>query len=595
VTTPAPQPPSSPAEAGASLFVVQEGSSAQVALPEDGEIVIGSGATATLRIDQASVASEQLRLVCARGAVTALPLGAENDTLVNHEPLRAPRGLASGDVLRVGDATLVVRLSPCHSAGRLLPWPELRRRLDEEIERAVRYRRVFALVALDLGGAAIPEGSTIAEALLKTLRLCDVLGRDGGSGLLALLPETAEAVGPPAMRLLGALAPVAPRARAGFACCPSEASDRDALLATAREAAAGARPGELAGAPGAARRWVLGERAVVVADPSMKQLFGLVERLARSDLPVLVAGESGVGKELVAAALHAWSARKSARIVSLNCAAIPESLLESELFGHERGAFSGATGAKPGLLEVADGGTLFLDEIGECPPAQQAKLVRVLETKRLLRLGAVSERAIDVRIVAATNRSLEDDVAAGRFRRDLFFRLGAATVVVPPLRQRPLDLPVLARSFLDESCARLGRPSPAISAEVMVRLARHTWPGNVRELRNLFEYVAATAEGPTLELSHLPPSLAGAGVAAAGAQAPRAMRGGPRTFRNLHEEVRELERTRMAEALEACDGGRARAASLIGMPLRTFVTKLKEYGLGAAADGDGGAGKRGGG
>ncbi len=316
----------------------------------------------------------------------------------------------------------------------------------------------------------------------------------------------------------------------------------------------------------------------------MKRLFALVQKLALSDIPVLVMGETGAGKEIVAAALHAWSARGDQRLVSINCAALSEALFESELFGYERGAFSGAYATKIGLLESAQGGTVFLDEIGELSLAMQAKLLRVLETRTLTRVGAVAERPIDVRIVGASNRNLEQDVAAGRFRQDLYFRLNAATVVVPPLRDRRLDVHPLARAFLEDSCARLARSPMSLSDDVLLRLAQHPWPGNVRELRNLMEYVAATVQGDVVEERHLPARLG----ESAGAQAPPANgQGGgasalspPPVFRNLYDEIRELERTRLEQALAAAGGVRVKAAALIGMPLRTLVTKLKEHGLG---------------
>ena len=458
----------------------------------------------------------------------------------------------------------------------LLGWDDVLQRLAEETARALRHARPLAVVAIDLGGAEPFDRVQLAVALRGALRLGDVVGWDGAAAILAILPETGDTATIPANRLLRALTPIAPAARAGFANCPRDALDAGALHAGAESAAACARPGAVARVEDAVSRFDLAGVSIVVADPAMKRLYALIERLARSDLPVLIVGGSGAGKELVASALHAWSPRREARMIAINCAAIPEALLESELFGHERGAFSGAVAAKVGLLEAADGGTIFLDEIGECPPAQQAKLLRVLETKRLTRLGAVTERAVDVRVVAATNRSLEDDVESGRFRRDLFFRLRAAAVVVPPLRDRPLDVPVLARAFLAAACARLDRSTPTISPATMHRLALHPWPGNLRELKNTAEYLAATLEGGAVEPRHLPEEIARSAPPWA-TTGKRADPASPPRFRNLYEEIDELTRTRMLEALAASQGARARAAELIGMPLRTFVTKQKEH------------------
>jgi transcriptional regulator with GAF, ATPase, and Fis domain len=252
-------------------------------------------------------------------------------------------------------------------------------------------------------------------------------------------------------------------------------------------------------------------------------------------------------------------------------------LVETELFGHEKGAFSGAIATKAGLIEAASGSTLFLDEIGELAPAIQAKLLRVLETHRVTRVGDVREREVDVRIVAATNRDLEADVVTGRFRRDLFFRLSAATLYLPPLRQRPHELPLLATAFLDEACRHNGRGIMRISDGAMSVLLAHSWPGNIRELKNLMQYVAAAfavdvllAEHVSERLGRARPVLTPRSDASAQAE-PR--------FRPIADELRELEITRIREALEATGGNQTRAANLLAMPVRTFFGKAKLYGL----------------
>jgi transcriptional regulator with GAF, ATPase, and Fis domain len=306
---------------------------------------------------------------------------------------------------------------------------------------------------------------------------------------------------------------------------------------------------------------------------------------------VLVQGETGAGKELAAATVHASSPRASGPFVSVNCAAIPESLAESELFGHVKGAFSGAVANKIGYLEAADGGTLFLDEIGELSPIVQAKLLRVLETGELVRVGEVKPRTIAIRLVAATNRDLEREVAEGRFRADLNFRLGAARLELPPLRERPRDLAILIGVQLAEACQRLGRAPLDLSIAAAIALHAHDWPGNVRELRHSIEYAAAAAPdgAAELELWHLPPGLAATArrerdgaVVAAPAALPEPAPPPAGGFRPIADEVRDLERARMIAALRAAAGVQNRAAALIEMPLRTFVTKLKRYAIAAS-------------
>jgi two-component system response regulator AtoC len=339
----------------------------------------------------------------------------------------------------------------------------------------------------------------------------------------------------------------------------------------------------------------MGDGATLLADPAMVRLYELLRRLARSMLPILITGETGTGKENAAQAVHHFSARSAGPLVCINCAAVPDNLFESELFGHVRGAFSGATGDKLGRLENASGGTVFLDEIGELPLAAQAKILRVLETGMLSPLGSLRERKIDCRLVTATNRDLELEVKAGRFREDLFFRLAAATVTLPPLRERPAEIPLLAERFLILACRKLGRTPLAIADKTKSLLGQHSFPGNVRELRNLMDYCAATATEDAIQPWHLPPRFAARATPSGlvpGSFAPTsppivahsavsAMTSAPEspTFRNIAVEVEELEQRRMREALEATGGNQKRAAQLIGMPLRTFVAKLKQYGL----------------
>jgi len=268
-------------------------------------------------------------------------------------------------------------------------------------------------------------------------------------------------------------------------------------------------------------------------------------------------------------------------------------LLESELFGHERSAFTGAVQARPDILEQGSGGTVFLDEVGELPLASQAKLLRALETRQVQRVGAVQTREVDIRLVAATNRNLEAEVSQGRFRQDLFYRHSAGLVWIPPLRDRPREIAILARLFLTEACEREHRDPPVISDASFRLLASYAWPGNVRELRNLMEFAAATVTDPILEPSHLLARLKAVPEAVGGDSAvpefvtredqitgvfPVPAEPPPRR-KPIDEEIRELERMRMAEALAATGGNQTKAAELISMPLRTFQAKVKQYGL----------------
>jgi DNA-binding NtrC family response regulator len=319
----------------------------------------------------------------------------------------------------------------------------------------------------------------------------------------------------------------------------------------------------------------VGERKLLIAEPLMRHVFAQLRRLAESHLAVLVVGETGTGKDLAAEAIHAWSSRAAHPFISVNCAALPEPLAESELFGHDRGAFSGATSDKAGLFESAGGGTLFLDEIGELPRSVQPKLLRVLESRRVTRLGAVRERAIDVRIVTATNRDLADEVRAGRFRQDLYYRLGAAVVQLPPLRRRPLEIPLLAKRFLERARAELRRPPVTLSSGALARLAAHRWPGNVRELKNLMEYLAALSDG---DVSADDVTAALARDVSQPLPSAREADSTPGPV-DLRAAKQALERNSIDAALQASGGNKTRAARLLKMPLRTFMWKLKRAAL----------------
>jgi len=336
----------------------------------------------------------------------------------------------------------------------------------------------------------------------------------------------------------------------------------------------------------------------VLANPTMQRLYALLDVFAPSHLNILILGETGVGKEVFAEAIHRASTRAGQRFLQLNCAALPESVLEGELFGYEKGAFTGATAARAGLFESASGGTVFLDEIGEMPLGIQAKLLRVLESGEVLRLGSRTSTRVDLRFVAATNRDPRAMIAERTFRTDLFFRLNGMTVTIPPLRTRPEDLLPLARRFLASACARLGRPAVDLHPSALAALETYGWPGNVRELRNLMDRAAtfcrqdvvtreilvdaapelfdlpltAPAPEPTLQL---PPSIAPAAMPMEMPAPPPADASG-----SLASSVEALERGRILEALTLTHGNQTRAAEHLGMTRRALIHRLETYGIG---------------
>jgi two-component system, NtrC family, response regulator AtoC len=387
------------------------------------------------------------------------------------------------------------------------------------------------------------------------------------------------------------------------ALAPGQVAELGVVLVTIDTAATQPfRPAVCDGPRAAARPSVRSSAArsapsIVVLDDAMITLHRLIERVAGGDISVLLTGETGAGKEVAAEQIHLCSPRRDQPFLRLNCAALVEPLAESELFGHEKGAFTGAARAKPGLLESAAGGTVFLDEVGEMPLALQAKLLRVLDERQVWPVGSLRPHPIDVRFVAATNRVLEDEIERGRFRQDLYFRLSGVTLQVPPLRERPREVLALAEMFAARTAAALGLPSLQLTATARTALAGHVWPGNVRELKNVIERAALLAHGSEIDTAELrldrarvtaPPAIVPhVGATAAPAPAPAVDIAAPShaapqpavsSTLPLQAQLDALEQQRIFDALERCGGNQSEAARHLGMPRGRLITRLNRYG-----------------
>jgi DNA-binding NtrC family response regulator len=319
--------------------------------------------------------------------------------------------------------------------------------------------------------------------------------------------------------------------------------------------------------------------SLVGPSKKMQEIFRLVEMVAPSTASVLITGASGTGKELVARTIHELSPRRTKPFVAINCAAIPETLIESEIFGHEKGAFTGAIERRTGCFELAEGGTLLLDEIGEMPIATQAKLLRVLEDRKLRRLGSKVETTVDVRVLAATNKVPEEAVARGELRNDLYYRLNVFNIHMPTLREHREDVPDLVHSLLREMSAKHSRRAATVSEAVLNAFKNYTWPGNVRELRNTLERAVIVCEGAVIETKHLPPGFGHAPVRTSVDDAD-SIRVGVGTT------VGEAERLLILKTLESTNNNKTRAAEILGISLKTLHNKLKEYGN-SSSDGAG--------
>jgi DNA-binding NtrC family response regulator/pSer/pThr/pTyr-binding forkhead associated (FHA) protein len=543
------------------LLVVGDGVLATEALPARGSVVIGRAPECDVRIDHGSISrthatlhlDEPLHIVDANSA---------NGTWVNDQ--RVPGGtqipIRLNEAVRLGQVTVIVqrRSAPIRSH-RMRSHDYFEERLEDEAARAPRHPDLHFVVA----HVALAEPADIQSVLASALRDGDIVASYAPGELEILLldaqPDEARQV---LYRLETTLQERGIEARVGAAWFPRDGRDASGLLARARARALGhvAEPPE--------------GPDIVVADERMKALHQLVVRVAAADISVLLQGETGVGKEVIAELIHRHSSRSKAPFLRLNCAALTETLLESELFGYEKGAFTGAVASKPGLLEVAEGGVVFLDEVGELLPSTQAKLLRVLDDRKVLRVGGLTPRPIDVRIVSATNRDLEAEVQRGAFRLDLLYRLNAMSIIIPPLRERPAEIALLAHRFAAELSAKLGRRVPKFTENAIALLRGYSWPGNVRELRNAIERALILSARDAIDVSDLPvdkmrATFATAPVATGVTQPP------PITA--AREEADE--RRRVLEALETWAGHLTHAARLLGISRRTLINKLEKFAL----------------
>jgi len=310
------------------------------------------------------------------------------------------------------------------------------------------------------------------------------------------------------------------------------------------------------------------ENLIGISEP-MRRVFEKIRLIADTRSTVLIEGESGTGKELVARAIHYNSSRRNKPFVAINCAAIPETLVESELFGYERGAFTGATERRIGKFQAAHGGTLLIDEVSEMPLPLQSKFLRVIETRRITPIGSVREIEVDVRIIAATNRNLKQAVEEGKFREDLYYRLNVVNIKLPPLRERREDIPLLVRHFIDEIARENNRPVRDITPQALAKLKAYDWPGNVRELRNTLESIIVLSTKEVIDVDDLPEHIRGVEEKAAGAA----------DLLSGNMTMEQIEREAIRRALEQCNGSRVKAAKMLGLSVRTLQRKIKRYQL----------------
>jgi len=537
------------------VITIDDGGSRVIDLPEGVDVTFGRSRGATVTLDSEKVSRMHARVRRTSDAIEVEDLGSRNGTRVNGERIEGPRRLATGDEVSVGPILAVVGVtSGLRRTSAIADTAAGEARLAAEVDRSVRYHRPVTVAMLRVAN------DVILDQIERAIRPMDLIAEDAGDDYLMILPELGREDGAAAVqRLLDFARAGNVQATAVTALCPDDGTTVETLIGVLR---AGLRTGRVPRAPAP-------KGMPVVLDPAMQRVYTLVERIADTSMTVLILGETGVGKELVCEAIHQRSSRRERPLIKLNCAALPESLLESELFGYERGAFTGADKRKVGFFEAADGGTLFLDEIGDMPLALQAKLLRVLERKVITRVGGTSEVATDARLIAATHRNLDADVRTGRFRQDLLFRIGGFTIAVPPLRDRQAEIIPLAEHFIRVAAGEQARVPPTLSDDARDAITGYDWPGNVRELRNAVERALVLATD-TITAADLPERLH---------DASHRIRPAVATGADVRGQLAEVERAAIVAALEAESGNQTRAARRLGLSRRALIYKMEKYGL----------------
>lgn len=542
-------------------------------LPTIGEVVVGRSEEVDIRVSDRRV-SRRHAVLRVSEVVTIEDLHSGNGTRVRGSPVTAgvPVSVNLGDAIVIGGTCLIVERqgSPAALTG-VWSHTTFEARANDVCALARAEGREFSIGRIRVDTPA--PWTDVAPVLVKAIAFPHLLAVYGSSEYELLLRDvTAREAEGLAAEAVARLANLGMRARWALAAFPADGRSADELMQRATDRLRALVPGARSPA------------VTVSPEPAMRRLYEMAARAAAGNINVLVLGETGVGKEILAQSIHQLSPRRERELLCLNCAAINETLLESELFGHEKGAFTGASAAKPGLLETAQGGTIFLDELGELPLSVQAKLLRVIDRREVIRLGGLRPRAIDVRFVSATNRDLEAECDRGAFRRDLLFRLNGICLEIPPLRERRAEIPELVVNFLAGAAQSLGRERPhTISARAMRALCAYHWPGNIRELRNVIDRAAVLADDE-IEPMHLP--LQKMRIADAERSASTADDAVPSTSTPADagkcvqlEPRRAAERQRIIDALSTCAGNQSRAAELLGIPRRTFVEKLRTYGI----------------
>jgi DNA-binding NtrC family response regulator len=524
-------------------------------------LVIGRAPPAHIVIEDTGLSRQHARFTVLDQKVVVEDLGSLNGTRMGSERITRAE-LAPGGVVQLGRvfASVQALSQRTESSGRVEGHAQLIAALEQELQRSSFFGRGLALVMLKAGDSSLAVHELL-DRVRTRLRPVDRLATYSIDTLEILMPEASP---DDVKQALARFNQAGVRATAGAVIASTGGVSSERLIAECRAALhrAGREP-VVVSLDREPARLTQRDIPIIAESPAMQAVLKTATRLARGVIPVLLIGETGVGKEVLARYLHESGPRREKPLICVNCASIPPPLLESSLFGHEKGAFTGAIGTREGVFEAAEGGTLLLDEVGELTASAQAALLRVLENKRVMRVGSTKEIPIDVRIIAATHRDLELMSERGEFRQDLLYRLNALALAIPPLRERREDIPVLARKFLADANLANASSVRDIEEDALELLVEHAWPGNVRELRNVIERATVVSETGTITPADLPAHIGSTVEPASDSEVD---------FRTRME---RLEVEVIVAALEKCGWNQTQAARKLEMPLRTLQYKLK--------------------
>jgi len=574
----------------------------KIYLLKEGKNYVGRTSKADIYLDDSQVSRQHSEFLCSGSKTTVGDMGSTNGTILNGKKISSKYVLKEGDQISIGATIFSYSIAaPIEATIKgLMGYSQFDRRLFEELDRAARFKRPLTvmMVGLDFKESSSKGSKKEIEAAQKKsfiklvehtksmIRAMDSIAYYGSYEVELMLPETGKQ---DAMVLAQKIQRISAKDQSmliaiGIASYPEDSRSKDFLIDKSRQALKKARGKSETGIVQAkedVKKIDVSGHKIIVKSEKMLQIFELVTRIAKSNISVLIQGETGVGKEVIAEDIHYKSERSDKSLISVNCAALTETILESELFGYEKGAFTGADQQKIGLFESAKGGTIFLDEIGEMPGKTQAKLLRVLQSKKIMRVGGNKEIPIDVRVIAATNKNLEESIRNGTFREDLYFRLNAITINMPPLRERHEEIPELVNHFTKVFSKENNRVELTISREAMGLLEKYEWPGNVRELKNCIERACVIAPESIIYPEHLALKI--------GEDEPLRLRprsgGGEVTQQatlvgNMKDLMENYEREIILDVLKKTNFNQTKAAELLKLPRRTLVSKIRKYKLG---------------